>query len=312
MDQWEAGAFNVTHSDIDRAAAEERRQKLQSTDWRDAVSKNLQKRPRSQDDEQSKVKVNRKKKNVLVNLGDAMEVEEDVEEDVNKEEVNVEVNKEKKWTKVERRCSETTKSKKVEAKEDDFMTRKRKIFEQLEEMEMEISRNEEDEYLEEKSPGKEKEKIKTNATNREKAKRKKESKDEIKNESTLGKLETAADEMEAEIVNLENVQRNMTDCQRIESKVAVLNKELESLILTKPEHLTRKDILKDIFNTVNEINKLNKKEAMLDDEKQNDDEKELMIKMKMVRMYSELLMSWWLSWTMKYMEWKEKKKHWRM
>ena len=41
------------------------------------------------------------------------------------------------------------------------------------------------------------------------------------------------------------------------------------MILTNPAHLKRKDILKDIFNTVEEINKINMEEA-LEDKNQDD------------------------------------------
>ena len=70
-------------------------------------------------------------------------------------------------------------------------------------------------------------------------------------------------------MNIEELGRKVADCQKIKLKVEVLNKELESLILTNPAHLKRKDILKDIFNTVEEINKINMEEA-LEDKNQDD------------------------------------------
>ena len=70
-------------------------------------------------------------------------------------------------------------------------------------------------------------------------------------------------------MNIEELGRKVADCQKIKLKVEVLNKELESLILTNPAHLKRKIILKDIFNTVEEINKINMEEA-LEDKNQDD------------------------------------------
>ena len=99
----------------------------------DVLSKNSEKRLRSPE-EQSKVRVSKRKKNVFINLGDSVGVEgaEDVQ-----------VNKKKEWTRVERRGKEKTNLKKVETKESDLMTKKRKIFEQLEDIKIEFSRNEE-------------------------------------------------------------------------------------------------------------------------------------------------------------------------
>ena len=246
VNNWRQGDFNISHRDIDdaRVAAESNKEREERSD---VVREKADKRARSQEDERGSRKSKKRKVFEQITKSDCEEQLENV------------------WKKVPKRGqgNKIMKEKEANANNLNVQNQRRKIFEQLEEME-EAQRRREAISDEESEEGKNTRKGENTLQNKTKQNKRK----NIQITKTaaierIGKMEAIIDEMENEVLKIESMELRSKEfhSRKMRSEIEKLQVGLEMLVLSKSEELKRKADLEGIFNTMSEIIKLNLNEV---------------------------------------------------
>ena len=252
VNNWRQGDFNISHRDIDdaRVAAESNKEREERSD---VVREKADKRARSQEDERGSRKSKKRKVFEQITKSDCEEQHENV------------------WKKVPKRGqgNKIMKEKEANANNLNVQNQRRKIFEQLEEME-EAQRRREAISDEESEEGKNTRKGENTLQN--KTKQNKRKKTQITKKAAIeriGKMEAIIDEMENEVLKIESMELRCKEfhSRKMRSEIEKLQVGLEMLVLSKSEELKRKADLEGIFMceiiklNLNEVNQARKQGA---------------------------------------------------